>query len=243
MLDSSLTEDTLWAALPTLQDPDLPALLDHPAAHERHILKVLIRTDLTAEFLNSVARGRWIRNPQIQAAFVNHPRAPRGDALNFVKFLFWRDLNRTILNFRAPPEVRHAAESNLMQRLPGLTVGEKMTLARTTGGQVLKALRLEGDGRIIRSLLENSRTVEEDVLFLVSRPRCPTPVLEMVAQNVKWHTRKEVRIALLRNPHTPLAVALGFITRLTTADLKALSSDAKVPLAVRRAIARRIGEA
>lgn len=242
MLDPSLTEDALWAALPTLQDPDLPALLQHPAAHERHILKTLIRTDLPEGFLQLVARGRWIRNPQIQAAFVNHPRAPRGEALNFVKFLFWRDLNRTILNFRAPPEVRHAAESNLMQRLPGLTIGEKMTLARTTGGQILKSLRQESDPRIIRSLLENSRTLEDDVLFLVSRPRCPAPVLEMVAQNVKWHTRKEVRVALLRNPHTPLAVALSFITRLNTADLKALVADAKVPLAVRKAIGRRIGE-
>lgn len=242
MLDPTLTEEALWTLVPTLPDSELPQLLGHPATHERHLLKILLRTDLSGEFLGLVAKSRWVRAPQILTAFVNHPHAPRPDALNFVKFLGWRDLNRTMLSFRTPPEVRHASESLLLQRLPSLTVGEKITLARAAGGQVLKALRNDNDSRVIRSFLDNPRTVEEDVLYLVNRPRCTAPVLEMVAQDLKWNTRKEVRIALLRNPRTPLAVALGFIGKLTAQDLKILATDAKVPLAVRRTIGRKLGE-
>ena len=241
MIDSSLTEEQLWTLVPALQEHDLPQLLEHPSAHERHILKILLRTDLSGDFLGIVARSRWVRAPQIQAALVNHPHTPRADALNFVKFLGWRDLNRTMLSFRTPTEVRHASESLLLQRLPSLTVGEKITLARAAGGQVLKALRSENDSRVVRSFLDNPRTVEEDVLFLVNRPRAGAPLLEMIAQDVKWNTRKEIRVALLRNPHTPLAVALGFIGKLTAQDLKVLSADPKVPLAVRRTIGRKLG--
>jgi hypothetical protein len=167
---------------------------------------------------------------------------PLPDALNLVKFLAWRDLNHTLLNYKIASEVRHAAESALIQRLPALAVGEKITLARLAGGQVLKVLRSETEPRVISSLLENQRLVEEDVLYLASRPKTIAPVLEAVARDDRWSSRKEVRVALMRNPKAPLSVVAPFISQMTKGDLAPLAGDPKVPLALRRMIQTRLGK-
>jgi|YNPBryBLVA2012_1023415.scaffolds.fasta_scaffold21593_2 hypothetical protein len=241
MLDPSLSEEALFARLPALTPGEVEGLLDHPAAKERHILKVLLRADLPEAFLARLAKSRWASSVRVQFGLVNHPATPLGEALNFVKFLSWRDLNLTLQNFRLASEVRHRAESVLLQRLPAMALGEKMTLARTAAGQALKALRSEKDPGVVKALLENSRLVEEDVLFLINQPRTPRPVLETVARDPKWSCRVEVRVALLRNPSTPLSAVLPFITSLSATELRTLASDPKVPVAVRRMIQTRLG--
>ncbi len=241
MLDTKLTSDQLWTVLETIQGEDLFSLLSHPSASEKHIVKLLERQDLGEAFLRKTAQSQWMKHPRVQFYFVNHPQAPLADSMNFVKFLFWRDLNLVLTNFRIPTEVRHAAESMLIQRLPALATGEKITLARLAAGQVLKMLRLEKDPRVVQGLLENPRITEDDVLFLINQPRTPAPVLEQVARDPKWSSRREVRVALLRNGSTPLALAVSFISSLSLTELRTLLSDPKVPLPVRRMIETRVG--
>jgi hypothetical protein len=241
MVDPKLSSDQLWGVLETLQGEDLMGLLSHPSVSEKHMIKLMERQDLGEQFLKKLAQSQWIKNPRVQFYFVNHPQSPLADAMNFVKFLFWRDLNIVLTNFRIAPEVRHIAESMLIQRLPAMATGEKVTLARLAAGQVLKMLRLDKDPRVVQGLLENSRITEDDVLFLVNQPRTPAPVLEQVARDPKWSSRKEVRVALLRNGSTPLSLALTFIGSLNLTDLRTLMADPKVPLSIRRMIQTRIG--
>lgn len=241
MLDPKLTSDQLWTVLDTIQGEDLMSLLTHPSTSEKHVVKLLERQDLGEVFLKKLAQSQWMKNARVQFYFVNHPQAPLADAMNFVKFLFWRDLNLVLVNFRVATEVRHMAESMLIQRLPALATGEKVTLARMAAGQVLKMLRLEKDPRVVQGLLENPRITEDDVLFLVNQPRTPAPVLEQVARDPKWSSRREVRVALLRNGSTPTSLAITFISSLNLTELRTLLSDPKVPLSVRRMIETKVG--
>jgi len=197
------------------------------------------RMDLAPEILQRIAKGSWIQKMRIQAALVNHPRTPLGEAMHFLNFLMWREICRVIVNFKLPPELRHRAEALLMQRTRKLATGEKVTLARIAAGQVLKLLRLEKDARVVKGLLENPRLVEDDVLYLINQRSVPAPVLEAVARDMKWSSRREVRVALLRNPRTPLACALTFVTSLTEMECQQLLRDPKVPMSVRKAISRK----
>jgi hypothetical protein len=243
MLEPDLTDEGLWAIVPTLGFEEIPYLIAHPAAKEAHILKLLSRRDLPEQYLGQIARSKWAGGLRIQFGLVNHPNTPPGDALNLVKFLFWRDLNQVSQNFLLSSQVRHMAQSILFQRLPAMAVGEKMSLARLCAGQVLKSLRAEKDPMVVQALLENARLVEDDVLYLVSQQRTPAPILETVARDPKWSTRREVRVALLRNPKTPLSAAISFISTLTSVETKSLVGDAKVPFAVRRMLQRKLGKA
>ncbi len=241
MIRPDASPDELWAALPTLSGEGLRVLLEHPQAGEKHIIKLLERLDLPGEFLQNVAKSKWVKSQRVQYYLVNNPNTPLPQAMNLVKFLFWRELNLVTMNFKLATEVRHMAESVLFQRLPALAVGEKVSLARVAGGQTLKSLRLEKDARITAALLENPRLVEEDVLFIINQSRTPGPVLEAIARDPKWSTRKEVRIALLRNSSTPVSAVIPFITQLGAQDLKSLLHDMKVPAAIRRMIQTRLG--
>src|SRR5512135_1059411 len=113
MLEPDLTDEELWARLPNLNVEEIPALLVHPAAKEQHVLKLLMRQDIPEGYLREISHSRWAGNLRIQFALVNNPQTPTGEALNFVKFLFWRDLNHVAQNFRLSTEVRHMAESIL----------------------------------------------------------------------------------------------------------------------------------
>jgi hypothetical protein len=161
--------------------------------------------------------------------------------MNLVKFLFWRDLNLTIQNFKVSTDVRHQAEAVLLQRLPAMATGEKITLGRLAAGRVLKRMRNEKDPQVVRALLKNSRLVEDDVLFLINQPRTPSPVLEAVARDPKWSPRVEVRIGLIRNPRTPIAAVIPFVSSLSLSHVRSLATDPKVPRALRRMLQTRLG--
>jgi hypothetical protein len=242
MLEPDLKDEDLWALMPTLSVEEVPALLVHPATKEQHVLKLLARRDLPEGVLRLITHSRWVGTLRVQCALVNHPNTPLPDALNLVKFLFWRDLNQVAINFQLATEVRHYAEQVLFQRLPAMAVGEKVSLARLAAGQVLKSLRHDKDPKVVQALLENPRCVEEDVLYLVSQQRTPAPVLEAVARDPKWSSRREVRIALLRNARTPLSSAVAFVSSLTLVEAKSLINDGKVPLAIRRMLQSRVGK-
>jgi hypothetical protein len=234
MLRSDLTSEKLWTAIDKLRPEDFPAILTHPQATEMHIVKILARKDISENFLQIVGRSQWMKYPRVQFYFVNNPKTPPAEAMNFVRLLFWRDLNFVLTNLKLASEVRHLAESVVIQRLPTMAVGDKITLARITAGEVLKTMRSEKDSRIINALLQNPRMTEEDVLFIVNQPKTPAPVLEVVAKSSKWACRKEVKIALIRNSSTPIAYAIGLISGLLATDLKMLVSDQKVKVALRK---------
>lgn len=244
MLKPDLTGDEIWQLLPTMKPDDIIALPNHPAVKEQHFLKLLERRDLPVEFIRSLARDRrWVKSSRIQFKLVNNSLTPIPDAMNLVKYLFWKDLNFTVQNFRIASEVRHTAEAMLIRRLPAMATGEKVHLARVAAGRVLKLLRTEKEPRVATALLENPRLMEEDVLFTINQKSTPSPVLESVARDAKWSSRRNVRVALLRNPKTPISVSLSFISSLHRGDVAELLKDSKVPLAVKRMIKTRLGGA
>lgn len=234
MLQESLTSEQLWAAIDRLSLEELSSILSHPQATEMHIVKVLSRKDVSENFLQLVGKSQWMKYPRVQFYFVNNPKTPPAEAMNYIRHLFWRDLNFVLTNIKLATEVRHLAESVVIQRLPTMATGDKITLARITAGDVLKTMRLEKDSRIINALLQNPRITEEDVLFIVNKPKTPSPVLEVIAKSSKWSCRKEVKIALIRNNATPLSQAIALISGILSTDLKMLITDQKVKLVLRR---------
>lgn len=241
MLLDNMTSEELFSCINTLRDDELYGVLTHPKATEMHIVKILTRRDLSEKFLQTVARSEWMKYSRVQFYVVNNPKTPPGEAMNFVRLLFWRDLNFVVTNFKLSSQVRHLAENVIIQRLPTMATGDKITLARLTAGEVLKTLRLEKDPKIINALLSNPRITEEDILFIVNLPKTPSTVLEVICQNAKWSARKEVKLALLRKHSTPLPLAINLLGGLTVQDLKILVSDLKVPLALRRMMETKLG--
>jgi hypothetical protein len=166
------------------------------------------------------------------AAF--HPRTPRVLALRFVSGLWWADLVRLGIDTRLHPLVRRAGDQRLIERLPGLAVGERMAIARSAGPAVIAALRHDATPRVIRALLENPRLTEGLLMPLVASDTANPRALATVAASPRWASRPPVRAALCRNPATPMATALVLLPMLAKRDQAAVAADPRLPVLLRR---------
>ncbi len=171
-----------------------------------------------------------------------HPRTREILALRLVPGLFWLDLVRLGLDVRVRPMVRRAADLRLIERLPNLSVGERLAVARRAGPGVLTQVRKDPTPRVIAAMLENPRLTEALLLPLLAGEEASAPVLALIAGSARFGQRYPVRFALARNPRTPPALALTLLPGLRKPDLGAVGSNPRVAPQVRQRARLLLGE-
>ncbi|WP_428262002.1 hypothetical protein [Haliangium sp.] len=106
-----------------------------------------------------------------------------------------------------------------------LTLGERKALARSHRRELLLHLLRDPHPDVVTILLENPHVTEREVLVLASkRPSTPT-ALAHVAANERWAPRYRVRLALVKNPYTPVPLAVRLATTLRQLDLRQIAAD------------------
>jgi len=161
----------------------------------------------------------WSEQRRLLGAIARNPRTPRGLALRLLPALLWRDLAEVAANLYLIPGVRVRAEGLLVELLPDLRVGDRISLARMATPAVLKLLLADGDGRVTRAALLNPRLRESDLLEALRNPRLPAPLPEQLVASPRWASSYALRLELVLRPGTPLAIALAQLTSLTPRDL------------------------
>ena len=146
----------------------------------------------------------------------------------------WADLVRLGVDTRVHPVVRRSADQRLVERLPGLAIGEKLAIARGASPSVVAVLRQDPTPRVIAALLENPRLTEGALLPLAASEHALPAALAVLAGNPRWSARYPLRLALCRNPRTPLGSVLPLLPLLLKRDLEAVAADTRLLLPVRR---------
>jgi hypothetical protein len=206
------------------------AFADDPHLTDAAALILLKRRDLPAEVLTQLAQNPAARkNRQVMVALAAHPHTPRRVSLPLMRQLFCLELMQVTLDPGAAPDVRHLAEELLVGRLKEISAGERMTLARRGSGRVAAALLLDSERRIVEAALNNGHLVEADVVKALTREDTSSQLTELVCRQEKWWSRREVRSALLRNPHTPLARALECANGVQFRELKDILHASRLP--------------
>ncbi len=202
----------------------LLAILENPNCAEPHVMLLLDRLDLPANVLNAVAaQNKWMAAEAVRLRLATHPRTPKRIALAAVRQLYLFDLVRLSLLPSAPAEIKRAAEEIIVARVPHLPVGQKLTLARRGPSRVAGALLAEGHPQALKIALNNAFLTEGQVLKVLAKTDAPGRVVAAIAQHSKWSSQYNVRMALVRNPHTPLPAVRVFLPQLTSRDLKEIS--------------------
>lgn len=205
-----------------------------PALTEDLALALLQRPDLSPEDLEDLSKNAAINQlRKVKLAIVGHPKTPRYVSVAMLRQLFTFDLMRVTLTPTVPGDVKVAAEEALIQRLPTLPLGQRLSLARRSAGRVAGALLLDPEPRVLRAALENSRLTETPILRTLMREQTPASLVHAVCQHPKWSLRREVRIALLRNQHTPLPYAQEFARGLPAHLLKEILQNSRLSEAVK----------
>jgi hypothetical protein len=126
-----------------------------------------------------------------------------------------------------------------------LTLGEKRSLARTHTKDKLDRLLYDTNPLVVRNILENPSLTENDVLRMASRRPNHENVITTIYRNDRWVSSYDVKTAIVRNPYTPVPIALGLMLFLKHQDLSEIAVDSTlhdvVTATARRLIARRQG--
>lgn len=219
---------------------DESQLLSLVRRHLDELDATLLRQVLRHPFLSSEVIQLLLENQEIVGSYevrhdlAAHPKTPDARAMQFVATLYWRDLARLSAEARVRPTVRRAAERRLAERLPGLAVGEKVTIARRCGPGLMGRIAQDTNPRVIQALLENPRLTEGVLLQLVSRDSARPEILTLVARDRRWGVRYRIRVPICQHPNTPVATALSQLPALRKPDLKAVADDPRLAKAVRQ---------
>jgi len=211
------------------------ALLDNPALDETHVCLILERKSLATEVLEEVARRKpLLKSYRIKKSLAFHPRTPRLVSLRLLRDLYLMDLVQVAILPGVSAELKRNAEDQLLARLPQLPLGQKITLARRGPARVAGALLAEGHAQVVPIVLDNAYMTEAQILRALAREKLPISVIPAIVQHRKWSITYNIRLALVRNPLSPLATILSYLPELTVSDLRELAAPGIVPENLRK---------
>jgi hypothetical protein len=194
------------------------------------VLALLERRDLPPETLEQLGQNpAALKSRKVCVALAAYPRTPRHLALRLLRHFYTGDLMQFGLRPSVAADLKHFAAEQLVTRLPSVTLGERLMLARRASETVAAALLLDKEPRVAHTALENARLTEAAVTRAVLRPNAGAAFVEAVCHHPKWSLRREIRLALLRSPHTPLARALEFSRGLPPPLLRDILHTSRLP--------------
>jgi hypothetical protein len=117
------------------------------------------------------------------------------------------------------------AEALLLDHMDDLRLGDRITLAKIATPPVLSRLLEDGDPRVVEASLINPRLREEDLVAAVRKDAVPRALIEGIAAASRWRERYALRLAIVLQPRSPLAVALAQVTALQPRDLERVAAD------------------
>jgi hypothetical protein len=201
-----------------------------PALTEDLILAQLKNRDLAAEEIAQISTNSVVtKSRKVRLALAAHPHTPRRLVLRLIRELSTFDLMHFALLPAAAADLKRIADDILVSRLASVSLGERISLARRCSGSVAAALLLDKASRVWQTALENSRLGEAAIVNALQRPAAAPAFVGAVCHHSKWSLRPDVRVALLRNPHTPLTHALEFARRLPPPQLRDILHASRLP--------------
>jgi hypothetical protein len=183
-------------------------------------LRALLRRPVPVRLLELLgASAPWNERRPVTGGVALNPRTPRTLAMRLLPDLFWHDQAEAAQSPRLPNAVRNRAEGALLDQLPQMRLGERITLARMATTILLRAMLQDKDPRVLAPCLQNPRLREEELLLAVRAKEPHKALLEAVAAS-RWGERYAVRLALVMQPQCPLPLALAQLSSLLAADLR-----------------------
>ena len=202
------------------QDPDVASAAEATiAAIPRTALETfLARSDASVEMREFFA-ARGFQPADTPASEASAPLVEIGG------------LEDSILDEEPPPEGQERAST--LQKIASLSVAQRMALAMK-GSREERAILIRDPNKIVGvAVLSSPKINEAEVESIAKMSTLSEELLRMIAFSRAWTKNYGVVHALVKNPKTPLAVAINFLSRLTEKDVRAISANRNVADALR----------
>jgi hypothetical protein len=126
----------------------------------------------------------------------------------------------------------------VFQQIALMSVKDRVMLG-IKGTREARMILVRDPNRIVAcAVLRNPRLTETEVEGIASIRSLHEDVLRQIGMNRGWTRSYGVISSLVRNPRTPIAISLGFLNRILTRDMRALSLNKNIPDVIRQAALR-----
>lgn len=201
----------------------LQAALKNPALTSDHLLTLLKRRDLPEDLLKAVSRLELTAGSHpLKLALAKNPGTPGPVIQALLPQLYLFELVALCYLPGVTPDQRLAAERIILQRLPVLALGEKLTLARRGTPAVVGELLKEGTPQILEACLTSPRLKEVAIFQFLNSAKATAESISNIARHPRWKDRPNLRLAILRNPKTPTIWHTLSLGKLSRTDLRGL---------------------
>jgi len=133
-----------------------------------------------------------------------------------------------------------ADEQNIFKLITQLSMGQKLKLA-LGGNKSARDLLVKDSNKIISTaVLKNPRITEEEVQKVAQSKGTNDDMLRQISRNKEWMKSYSIRMGMLGNPKTPLAISLKLLDSVYEKDLHTVSKSKSIPATLASAARRRL---
>jgi hypothetical protein len=238
----------------SLPQRDLQAIVLNPKTPAEVLERVLEHPGLTPDIVLAL-----IRHPSTPRLGMAHLAETAGGAIlevllsNLERLLRWVDVLEALLRNPAVPPIKHPGiqqqieaahrkeaeggrRKSLLLQIKELSIGHRLALAKKGNKEVRMLLIKDSNEMIALEVISSPRITDGEILSIAQMRDVSDKVLRQIASNRKYRQNKQIILALLNNPKTPVGVSLSLgINNLTERELTDLSKNRNVPGVVCRA--------
>jgi len=122
----------------------------------------------------------------------------------------------------------------------GAVVARKIQLALHGDKNQRAALLREPNKMIHGYVVRNAQIQLDEVVAIARMTIVAVDVLTFIASRREWAERPEVALALVRNPRTPVPLAIRLLERVSQSDLRQLAKQSHLREAIQRAARKKV---
>lgn len=227
-----------------IQDSSLEVLLNalkNPHLVENHLLALLKRRDLGEDIPRAIYNSSRIEHThRLQLALAKNPATPTSLCLTILRHLYLFELVDLICLPGIIPDRKLAAEREIIRRLPGVPLGNLITLARRATHPILSEILRLGRSDAVAACLSNPRLKEVGLLQFLSSASATPDTISLIARHSRWGNRPQLQMAILKHPRTPGIWYTLWLPRLKTPLLKELKLSSRLSAGNRGLLEREI---
>lgn len=145
---------------------------------------------------------------------------------------FSQEIPDELLNDVEEQEVNLAAineSMNIYKIIQGLSIAEKIKLATMGSKSARKLLSKDSNRVVVNAVIRSPKIREDEVVPLAQDRTTSDDVLVYIVNRKEWMKNYQIKLALCKNPKTPLPKSLRILESLAERDLRALSKDKNIP--------------
>ena len=137
-------------------------------------------------------------------------------------------------------EAERKRKASVTQKIASLSVAQRMNLAMK-GSREERSLLIRDPNKLVSTaVLSSPKITESEIESMAKMANVSEEILRIIATNRAWVKNYNVMLALVRNPKSPVAVAMNLMNRLNDRDLRQLSTNRNVAEILRVTARKRI---